>query len=319
MITERELVERLAAIGWKGSRAVLLGPGDDAAVLRGGFTISTDIAVEGVHFRFDWVSAEEAGFRAGAAALSDLAAMGAVPLALLVSMAVPGDGDHAVAHDLQRGVRRSGDRVGVAIIGGDVSRSPGPVVLDVVVVGKAVGFVSRGGAEPDHHLWVSGSLGGAGAAVSAWSVGKSPDPAARIRFAAPPNRIPLGRALAGRGIARSMIDLSDGLIPDAGRIAAMSGARICIQTHRVPADPCAGGDLNLALVGGEDYELMFTANPGMESRILALGEELSVPLIRIGMVEAGTGVVLEDERGRRTDAGDAGFDHFAAPWPDGPR
>ena len=319
MITERELVERLAAIGWKGSRAVLLGPGDDAAVLRGGFTISTDIAVEGVHFRFEWVSAEEAGFRAGAAALSDLAAMGAVPLALLVSMAVPGDGDHSVAHDLQRGVRRSGDRVGVAIIGGDVSRSPGPVVLDVVVVGKAVGFVSRGGAEPDHHLWVSGSLGGAGAAVSAWSVGKSPDPAARIRFAAPPNRIPLGRALAGRGIARSMIDLSDGLIPDAGRIAAMSGARICIQTHRVPADPCTCGDLNLALVGGEDYELMFTANPGMESRILALGEELSVPLIRIGMVEAGTGVVLEDERGRRTHAGDAGFDHFATPWPDGPR
>ena len=150
-MTERELVERLAAIGWKGSRAVLLGPGDDAAVLRGGFTISTDIAVEGVHFRFDWVSAEEAGFRAGAAALSDLAAMGAVPLALLVSLAVPGDADHATALDLQRGVRCAGERVAVAIVGGDVSRSPGPVVLDVVVVGKATGYVSRAGAEPARH------------------------------------------------------------------------------------------------------------------------------------------------------------------------
>ena len=319
VMTERELVERLAAIGWKGSRAVLLGPGDDAAVLRGGFTISTDIAVEGVHFRFDWVSAEEAGFRAGAAALSDLAAMGAVPLALLVSMAVPGGGDHAVALDLQRGVRRAGDRVGVAIIGGDVSRSRNSVVLDVVVVGKAAGYVSRGGAEPAQQLWVSGSLGGARAAVDAWLAGKPPDPAARIRFAAPPNRIPLGGALAGRGIARSMIDLSDGLILDAGRVAAMSGARICIRSHRVPVDPGAGGDLNLALVGGEDYELMFTANPGTEPRILALGQELSVPLTRIGMVEAGTGVVLEDERGRRTDPGDAGFDHFATPLPDGLR
>lgn len=318
-MTERELVERLAAIGWKGSRAVLLGPGDDAAVLRGGFTISTDIAVEGVHFRFDWVSAEEAGFRAGAAALSDLAAMGAVPLALLVSLAVPGDADHATALDLQRGVRCAGERVAVAIVGGDVSRSPGPVVLDVVVVGKATGYVSRAGAEPAQHLWVSGSLGGARAAVRAWSAGRAPDPAARIRFAAPPNRIALGSALAGRGIARSMIDLSDGLILDAGRIAAMSGARICIRPHRVPVDPCAGGDLNLALVGGEDYELMFTANPGAEPSILDLGQELSVPLTRIGMVEAGTGVVLEDERGLRTDAGDAGFDHFATPLPDGPR
>lgn len=319
MLTERELVERLAAIGWKGSRAVLLGPGDDAAVLRGGFTVSTDLAVEGVHFRLDWVSAAEAGFRAGAAALSDLAAMGAAPLAILVSMAVPGDGGPAVALDLQRGVRRAGDRVGVAIIGGDVSRSPGPVVLDVVAVGKGVGFPSRGGAEPAQRLWVSGSLGGAAAAVGAWSAGKTPDPAARSRFAAPPNRVPLGRALAGGEIARSMIDLSDGLVVDAGRVAAMSGARICIRPHRVPADPCTGGDLNLALMGGEDYELMFTANPGTEPRILALGQELSVPLTRIGVVEAGSGVVLEDERGRRTDAGDVGFDHFATPSQDGLR
>lgn len=318
-MTERELVERLAAIGWKGSRAVLLGPGDDAAVLRGGFTISTDIAVEGVHFRFDWISPREAGFRAGAAALSDLAAMGAAPVALLVSMAVPADGDPAVALDLQRGVRSAGDRVGVAIIGGDVSRSPGPVVLDVVAVGKGSDFPSRGGAEPAQQLWVSGSLGGAAAAVGAWSAGNTPDPAARVRFVAPPDRIPLGSALAGRGIARSMIDLSDGLVLDAGRVAAMSGARICIAPHRVPADPCTGGDLNLALMGGEDYELMFTANPGTEPRILALAQELSVPLTRIGMVEAGSGVVLEDEQGRRTDAGNTGFDHFATPLPDGPQ
>lgn len=310
-MNEDELVRQLAAIGWKGSRAVLLGPGDDAAVLRGGLAVSTDLAVEGVHFRFDWISADEAGFRAGAAALSDLAAMGAQPLALLVSLAVSGDGGQAVALDLQRGVRRAGDRVGVAIIGGDVSRSPGPAVLDVVVIGKASGILSRGGAEPGQHLWVSGSLGAAAAAVGAWSAGVLPTDAARRRFAVPPDRIPLGRALARAAIATSMIDISDGLVLDAGRIAASSGARVCIRPHRVPVDPGAGGDLNLALEGGEDYELMFTANPGAEPGILALGRELSMSLTRIGMVEAGAGVVLEDERGRRTAPGDGGFDHFA--------
>ena len=312
-MNEDELVAQLASIGWKGSRAVLLGPGDDAAVLRGGLAVSTDLAVEGVHFRFDWISESEAGFRAGAAALSDLAAMGARPLALLVSLAVSRDGGQAVALDLQRGVRRAGDRVGVAIIGGDVSRSPGPAVLDVVVVGKTSGIVSRGGAEPGQHLWVSGSLGAAAAAVGAWSEGMAPTAAARRRFAMPPDRIPLGRALARAGIATSMIDISDGLVLDAGRIAASSGARICILPHRVPVDPGAGGDLNLALQGGEDYELMFTANPGAEPGILALGRELSMSLTRIGMVEAGAGVVLEDERGGRTVPGDGGFDHFGKP------
>lgn len=318
-MNEDELVSRLASIGWKGSRAVLLGPGDDAAVLRGGFAVSTDLTVEGVHFRFDWISAEEAGFRAGAAALSDLAAMGAQPLALLVSVAVSGDGGQTVALDLQRGVRRAGDRVGVAIIGGDVSRSPGPAVLDVVVIGKTSGILSRGGAEPGEHLWVSGSLGAAAAAVRAWSAGSLPVAAARRRFAMPPDRISLGRALAEAAIASSMIDISDGLVLDAGRIAASSGTRICVRPHRVPVDPGAGGDLNLALKGGEDYELMFTANPGAEPGILALGRELSMSLTRIGMVEAGAGVVLEDERGGRTAPGDGGFDHFTKPLPGGPQ
>lgn len=312
-MNEDELVARLASIGWKGSRAVLLGPGDDAAVLRGGLAVSTDLAVEGVHFRLDWISVDEAGFRAGAAALSDLAAMGARPLALLVSVAVPGDGGQTVALDLQRGVRRAGDRVGVAIIGGDVSRSPGPAVLDVVVVGKTSGILSRGGAEPGQHLWVSGALGGAAAAVRAWSEGTPPTSAARRRFTVPPDRIPLGLALAKAGTATSMIDISDGLVLDAGRIAASSGARICICPHRVPVDPGAGGDLNLALKGGEDYELMFTASPGAEPGILALGRELSMSLTRIGMVETGAGVVLEDERGRRTPPGEGGFDHFTKP------
>ena len=236
---EAELVRRLITIGWRGSRAVRLGPGDDAAFVRGGLVISTDLAVEGVHFRFEWIAPEEAGFRAGAAALSDLAAMGAAPEALLVSLAVPGD--PTLAEALQRGARRAGDRVGVAIIGGDVSRSPGPVVVDVVAVGRARTVVPRSGAEEGQGVWVSGSLGGAAAAVAAWSSGTEPDPEARRRFAAPPDRVPLGLGVGTAELARAMIDISDGLVADARRMADASGVMIVIRRDRVPLHPVPRG------------------------------------------------------------------------------
>lgn len=309
---ETSLVERLVAIGWKGSRGVLVGPGDDAAVLRGGLVVSTDLMVEDVHFSFDWVGPVEVGFRAGAAALSDMAAMGAQPGAVLVSMAVSG-ADPSLCEELQRGIRRAGDRVAVPVVGGDLSRSPGPAVVDVVAVGRARAPVPRSGAEAEQQVWVSGELGGAAAAVSAWSSARSPAPAAHSRFAAPPNRVPLGSALAAEGLARAMIDLSDGLVADARRVARASGVELRLMQDRLPIHAEAGGDLNLALEGGEDYELMFTAPAGTRARILELGRELSVRLTRVGSVERGAGVVLEDRQGRRTVPGHGGFDHFAAP------
>ena len=310
-VDEITLVERLAAIGWKGSRAVPIGPGDDAAVLRGGVAVSTDLMVEGVHFSFDWVTPVEAGFRAGAAALSDMAAMGAEPEALLVSMALPA-GDPALGEALQRGVRAAGDRVGAAIAGGDVSRAAGAVVLDVVVVGRARdGVVRRSGAQPGDDLWVSGVVGGAAAAVAAWSQGRQPIAAARARFAAPPDRTGLGRSLATRQLASAMIDISDGLVLDARRLSGASGASLRIRLDRVPVDAAAAGDLNQALEGGEDYELMFTAHPKGKAHILTLGRELSVQLTRIGTVGEGAGVTLEDREGHRQRTGRGGYDHFA--------
>ena len=315
---ETRLVERLAAIGWKGDARVELGPGDDAAVLIGGLVVSTDMTVEGVHFSFEWIAPAEAGFRAAAAALSDMAAMGAVPEALLVSLALPAE-DPALGEELQRGARAAGDRTGAPIVGGDVSRSPGPVVIDVVALGRAApDVVTRSGARPGHLLWVSGALGGAAAAVAAWSRGMRPEPEARARFVRPPDRTRLGTALAGQGLATSMIDVSDGLLADAWRLARASEAGIRVLEHRVPVDEMAGGDLNHALEGGEDYELMFTAHPGAKSGILALGRELSVQLTRIGSVGEGAGVLLEDAEGRRGVPGRGGFDHFAASSGDPP-
>lgn len=332
-MSENKLVDQLVAAGWRGSRDVVLGPGDDAAVLRGGLVASTDMMAEHVHFRFDWVSAREAGFRAGAAALSDMAAMGARPVVLLVSMALPGD--PAVGVELQRGVRRAGDRVGAPVAGGDVVRSADSVVVDVAALGRARRPVLRSGAAPGHDLWVSGSLGGAAAAVAAWRQGGEPTPAARDRFASPPNRVPLGRALAEEGLARSMIDVSDGLLADARRLAVASGVRIVVQEAALPVDPATAGapasgdpppdhlrardskcdlaqDLKWALTGGEDYELMFTAEDAAAPRLQVLQEELSLSLTRIGTVERGLGVVLEGVNGRREVAVGGGHDHFAA-------
>lgn len=339
--SERELLRRLAEIGWKGHRGVLLGPGDDAAVLRGGLVASADMSVEGVHFRLGWLSAEEVGFRAAAAALSDMAAMGAAPACLLVSLALPADPSGArpprdawpgpapatrrgatpseespvasLAQALQRGAAAAGDRVGVPIAGGDLSRSPGPVVVDVAVLGRAARPLERAGARPGDSVWVSGALGGAAAAVAAWSRDREPPPAARARFSVPPNRVPLGRALAADGLASALIDVSDGLVADARNVAARSGVRVCIDEARVPVDASAGADLNLALRGGEDYELMFTVPAGAESRLPPLARALPVPLSRIGLVEHGEGVVMERNGKRRRSDGPGGHDHFALP------
>jgi len=237
-VDEAEVVRRLVAAGWKGSRDIIVGPGDDAAVLRGGLVVCTDMVVEDVHFRFSWISAREAGFRAGSAALSDLAAMGARPVALLVSMALPDDPADGV--EIQRGVRRAGDRAGVSIVGGDVSRSPGPVAIDVVALGRAGRrVVRRSGAVAGQELWVSGALGGSAAAVAYWSAATRPPSGAVSRFAAPPNRVPLGTALAAKGLAKSMIDVSDGLIADARRVADASGSKLVIRKEMVPVDKSA--------------------------------------------------------------------------------
>ena len=308
---ENRLVERLVRIGWRGSRGVLLGPGDDAALLRGGLAVSTDLMVEDVHFSLDWITAEEAGFRAGAAALSDMAAMGAAPEALLVSMAVPGDG--SLCEALQLGARRAGDRAGAPIVGGDVSRSKGPVVVDVVAVGRSRRPLGRAAAREGEAVWVSGALGGAAAAVGAWREGGEPSGPARARFVEPPDRVPLGRALAGDRLASAAIDLSDGLLADAARVARASGVGLRIRPSQVPVDDSAGGDLKWALEGGEDYELMFTASPSARDRILQLGQALSVRLTPIGTVTRGEGITLVDrhDKGERF-RGRGGWDHFAS-------
>ncbi len=293
------------------------GIGDDCALIeveRGILALSCDLSVEGVHFRCEWLSLEEIGWRAVASALSDLAAEGALPLAVLCAVATPLD---AAAQDLvalMRGAGAMAREAGTTIRGGDLSRGPA-WAIDVTVLGRAERPVTRTGAAPGDGIWVTGQLGGARAALSAWLAGRDPDEDARERFARPVPRIAAGRWLAGHG-AHAMLDLSDGLAGDAGHLAAASAARLVINLERVPADPACAGEADwqgiaaeeFAAGGGEDYELLAAMPAGFdEAEAARFAADCGMALTRIGRVEAGTGALFLRE-GAPVQL--TGYDHF---------
>ena len=292
--------------------------GDDCALLSvGGRTlaISIDLSLEGVHFRADWLALREIGWRATAAALSDLAAGGAEPVGVLVSVGLPGKGRGPVkgrrdpATEIMRGVGAAARNVGASVLGGDLVRSP-RYLVDVCVLGVAQRTVRRSGARPGDGLWVTGRLGGAGLALAALRAGRGGRlaPALRRRFARPVPRIAAGRWLARRG-ARAMIDISDGLAGDAGHLAAASGVGVAIELERVPRWP---GVTPLAAVrSGEEYELL-VAMPRRfgTAGAKAFGRATGLPLTRIGACIAGRGVRMTHDG--RPITPPPGFDHFPA-------
>ncbi|HVA30788.1 MAG TPA: thiamine-phosphate kinase [Gaiellaceae bacterium] len=243
----------------------------DAAEI-GGLVVTQDSLVEGVHFRFDLLSWRELGFRAAAVNLSDLAASGAEPLALLVSLGVPGATLVEEIVELYEGLNAAG----VPVRGGDTTRADS-VLLTVTALGRAVRVPGRAGARPGDLVVVSGPLGAAGAAFR------------EGRLSAPPVRIDEGRRLAAA--ATAMLDVSDGIAVDAGHIARRSGCRVAIELDRIPL--AAGATID-DLGFGEDYELLATTP-----------DPLGFPVI--GRCEAGSGVELT-LRGEPFDL--AGWEHF---------
>lgn len=303
--------------------AAALGPvahglGDDCAVLppgNGETVLSTDLSVEGVHFRTDWLSFEEIGWRAAAGAISDLAAAGATPVGLLASVGAPRGVEEVRVVELMRGVGSAVAAVGGVVLGGDLSASPHWVV-DVTVVGRAARPVPRSGAQPGDGLWLSGTPGLSRAALMDWRRGAEPEPTARQAFAHPVPRIALGAALAAAG-ARAMIDLSDGLAGDVRHLAAASAVAITLELDRIPIAPAvrqaaagAGEDpAAFAATGGEDYELLAALPPAFsDAEAAGLAARCGVPLSRIGVAAAGRGVTLR-LGGRPVPLG--GYDHFA--------
>jgi thiamine-monophosphate kinase len=288
--------------------------GDDCALLPvGGRTlaISIDLSLEGVHFRTDWLSFREIGWRATAAALSDLAAEGAEPIGVLVSVGLPGKsrgkgkGWRDPATEIMTGVGAAARSVGAKVLGGDLVRS-GRYLVDVCVLGLAARPVRRSGARPGDGLWVTGRLGGAGLALAALRAGVRLAPALRRRFARPTPRIAAGRWLARRG-GRAMIDISDGLAGDAGHLAAASGVGIEIEVERIPRWP--GVTPLAAARSGEEYELLVALPRSFGTAgARAFRRATGLPLTRIGRCASGRGLRLTDDG--RSMVPPRGFDHF---------
>ncbi len=297
--------------------SIVVGPGDDAAVFGEGWVVSCDLSVESVHFRLDWMSPEEAGSRAVRSALSDLAAMGARPVGVLVSLA--GSADHMELGALEavgQGARAAAEAEGAIVMGGDVSRSPGPLVVDVVVLGRAADPVRRSGARPGHEVFVTGALGGAATAVHLLEKARPVPDALRRRFVAPRPRTEVSTRLVAAARVGAMIDVSDGLMGDAEHIAAASQVAVEIHADRVPLEPAAVGAvgaasaLEWALRGGEDYELLFTPPPAERAAVEGCANE-DLAATRIGRVVEGEGVRVLDAEGGTLEVGGS-WDHFGA-------
>jgi thiamine-monophosphate kinase len=284
------------------------GIGDDAAVVDvpagEKLVVSTDASVEGVHFRREWLSAEETGARAATAALSDLAAMAATPLGLLLALTVPEGLEHDLA-DLARGVGASAADARCPIIGGNVARAM-ELSLTITVLGSAARPLRRSGARDGDLLYVTGRLGGPGAALLDLRSGRVPGPSHMARFANPRARLAESRWLADSG-ATAAIDISDGLIADAGHLARASGMFLELDARQLPCvEQVTAAE---ALVSGEEYELLVTFPsdfPPDSARFEAL---FGIPLTTVGSVR-GAGSEPVRVIGARVDPA-RGHDHLS--------
>ena len=289
---------------------IVLGWGDDAAVVRGGtLAVSTDLCVEGVHFRREWMDASEIGYRATVAALSDMAAMAADPIAVLLSVALPPSDEHRFGA-LVAGVREAVAAYDASLVGGDLARAAptsSNLVLDVVCMGSVTnGGVLRSGGRPGDEVWVTGVLGGAASAVSAWTSGHEPERAARRAFARPVARVAEARWLHDRDVFTALIDVSDGVTGDLGHLAVASAVDVELESRWIPRFEGVSAE-SLAWDGGEDYELVFFAPPGSVEPLRAqFADRFGVELTRIGETVAGNGEVRVDGRPGPRRA----FDHF---------
>jgi thiamine-monophosphate kinase len=254
-------------------RGLAHGIEHDAAELADGLVVTQDALVEGVHFRLDRMSWRDLGFRAAAVNLSDLAASGALPEGLIVTLGIPGESELDDVLELYEGIAETG----VPVVGGDTTAAP-QVVVSVTALGHSDRVPGRAGARPGDRLVVTGPLGAAGAAFREGG------------YVRPPIRLEEGRRLAQH--AHAMLDISDGLAQDAAHLAARSGCRVAIELERVPLVPGATVD---DLGFGEDYELLAAvADPdGFDE---------------IGRCEEGSGVELV-LHGKPTEL--AGYRHFS--------
>lgn len=333
-IGEFGLIARLTR-GLETRPDVVLGVGDDAALLDVGpdmlLVATCDAQVEGRHFLSSIATPQEIGHKALAVNASDIAAMGAEPLWALISLLLPADMSLDKLDGIYDGIRTLGKRLGIAIVGGNVSGTNGPLTLDMTLLGRVVRDHARrrSGGRPGDLLVVTGTLGAAAAGLLAYATARDAMPhepvaqdvleQARIALVAPMPRIAEGHALAATGVVNAMLDVSDGLTADLRHICSASGVGAVIDAEALPIDMAASAiaaaygrdSLDLALSGGEEYELLFSVPP--------TGLDIALDAVRsVGGSASVIGSLTEARDGMRLRLGDGslrlitprGWDHL---------
>ena len=280
--------------------------GDDGALIdtrdNPNLVVSIDSSVENVHFRREWLKPEEIGYRAAAAALSDLAAMGATPLGMLAALTIP-DSWRAALDAISDGIGEAASLYNAPILGGDLSRGT-ELSLTFSVIGTAQNPLSRSAARPGDLVYMTGSVGGSLLALREFEAGREPAPAFRLRFAHPVPRVAEAAWLAKAG-GGAAVDVSDGLVADLGHLAAASSVEICIDLERVsivdgisPMDACGSG---------EEYELVVTVPHELDIRDFQ--RVFGLDLTCIGTVAAGDAKVRTFYEGAEVEP-PTGYLHF---------
>lgn len=312
-MSEFDIIRRLTAAAPTARADVVVGPGDDGAVLAvpagHELVLTTDTLVAGRHFPAD-TAAADVGWKALAANLSDLAAMGADPAWITVALTVP-EADEAWLAGFVDGLAGLLAESGAVLVGGDLTRGPLCVTIQAAGTLPHGTALRRDGARAGDAVAVTGTLGDAALGLARWASAPTPldadDSFLRARLNRPTPRNAAGRAL--RGHAHAAVDVSDGLLADLGHIAEASGVAASVEAARLPASAAferlcpAGERLRHQLSGGDDYELC-VCGPEAE---LAVVPGLTV----IGRVNAGSGVTVRDAAGRAVAGDAAGYDHFA--------
>jgi thiamine-monophosphate kinase len=312
---ERKLIEAIRKMaGRSHNRCVIKGIGDDTAILQvrigQELLITTDLCVEGFHFRREWHPANCVGHRCLARGLSDIAAMGGEPTACFLSIGLPEALEQRWVNQFVQGLTSLARRFGVELAGGDTSGSDA-ITADIIVVGQVPKgrAILRSGAKPGDRIFVTGELGESAATLQRLFAGGRISPSKKNRHFYPEPRVAAGQWLQRKGLATSMIDLSDGLSVDLSHICDES--RVCAVIHGARVPVATKATLESALHGGEDYELLFTVGPG--TKVPRMIEGLKVT--EIGTVhrraDYGGKMQILEENGKLKPLKPRGWQHFS--------
>lgn len=331
---EDSLIESLRKFGGKGGR-LLKGIGDDTSVSvqKGGAALlaTTDILIEGVHFRKKSSPPYLLGRKALSVSISDIAAMGGKPLFFLVSLALSPSTPKKFIDELYRGLDAVGKETGACLAGGNVAKTPGPMMVSTTVIGEAAAkdVVYRKGARTGDLIFITGAVGGSALGLKALS-SRGKTPPGRLpwkesvkRHLDPAARLEAGQSLARGRLATAMMDISDGVALDLKRLCAQSkkAAIVYLSSLPVTGELRAYGErtgrsplLEFALTGGEDYELLFTSPEENIKKISALSKRLGLPMTPVGRIvspkKGNNAVTVLDEQGKPLTLRKMGFEHF---------